>query len=110
MLLSGDWLSRRTSILARLFAATCLLMALAELIFGSVGIGLPLLLLAAAVLVATGFYASGSTSPWIATLLLVTGAMAGGLALVWTIIGPISAVVLIVLTAIDARRTLAPTR
>jgi len=96
--------------LARLFAAICLLMALAELIFGSVGIGLPLLLLAAAVLVATGLYAPRSTAPWLTTSLVVAGAMAGGLALVWTIIGPIAAVVLIVLTAIDVRRTLAPTR
>lgn len=96
--------------LARLFAAVCLLMALAELIVGSVGIGLPLLLLAAAVLVATGLYASGLTSPWLTTSLVAAGAMAGGLALVWTIIGPIAAVVLIVLTAIDVRRTLAPTQ
>jgi len=95
--------------LARIFAAVCLLLALAELIFGSVGIGLPLVLLAAAVLVATGLYASGSTSPWLTTSLVAAGAMAGGLALVWTIIGPIAAVVLIVLSASDARRTLART-
>jgi hypothetical protein len=105
----GDWLSRRTSILASLFAAGCLLMALAELIFGNVGIALPLVLLAAAVLVATGFYVSGSASPWLATSLVVAGALAGGVALVWTIIGPIAALVLIVLVAIDARGTLAPT-
>ena len=109
MLSSGDWLSRRTSILASLFAAGCLLMALAELIFGSVGIALPLVLLAAAALVGTGFYASGSASPWLATSLVVSGALAGGVALVWTIIGPIAAVVLIVLIVIDARRRLAPT-
>ena len=109
MLSSGHWLSRRTSILASLFAASCLFMALAELIFGSVGIGLPLVLFAAAVLVATGFYASGSVSPGLATSLVVAGALAGGVALVWTIIGPITAVALIVLIAIDARRTLTPT-
>src|SRR5438093_11233778 len=94
MLSSGDWLSRRTSILASLFAAGCLLIALAELIFGSVGIALPLVLLAAAVLVGSGFNPSGSASPWLASSLVVAGSLAGAVARRWTIVGPIAAVVL----------------
>jgi hypothetical protein len=46
---------------------------------GSVGIGLPLVLLAGALLVGAGLYASRSTSPWRATALVGVGAIAGGL-------------------------------
>jgi hypothetical protein len=79
-------------------------MALAEVSFGSVGIALPILLLAAALLVTAGLYAFRSTPPSVATALVAVGAILGGLGLAWTVLGPISAVVLIVLCTLDARR------
>jgi hypothetical protein len=52
-------------------------MTLAEVSLGSVGIALPILLLAA-LLIAAGLYAFRSAPPWLGTALVVVGAIVGG--------------------------------
>ena len=96
----AQWLSTRTSLVARLFIAVCLLMALAELVFSNAWLGI--FLLAAAAVVTSGVYVVAS--PSIAAALVSVGAMAGGMMLVWTIVGTLLAGALIVLCAIDVRR------
>ena len=55
-------------------------------------------------IVLAGVYAFARSSPWLGVVLLAVGAIAGSLALFWSVIVPIVAVVLIVLAALDARR------
>jgi hypothetical protein len=97
---SSQWLSTRTSLAARVFIAVCLLMALAEFAFSNAWLGL--FLLVAAAIVAAGVYAAAPL--WLAVLLVTLGAILGGMMLVWTIIGALLALVLVVLCTIDARR------
>lgn len=47
-------------------------------------------------------------SPWLGAVVLSVGAAAGALALVWSIIAPIAAIVLIVLSVLYARRLTGP--
>jgi hypothetical protein len=96
----AQWLSTRTSVVARVFIAVCLLTAVGELILSNAWIGL--ILLVAAALVTAGVYAAAS--PWLAALSVAVGAIVGGMMLVWTLIGALLAVVLVVLCTIDARR------
>jgi hypothetical protein len=96
----AQWLSARTSVVARVFITVCLLMALAEFAFSNAWIGL--ILLVAAALVIAGVYAAASL--WLAVLLVTLGAIVGGMMLVWTIVGALLALVLVVLCTIDARR------
>ena len=95
-----------TTVLAWLFAAACVAMAIWIPMFdranwelvGSVG------LVAAGVLVAAGWVALGRTSPRLAVALVTLGALVGGLFSVWTLVMPALALILIVLFARGALR------
>ena len=63
-----------------------------------------LLLGGGGLLLVAGIYAFARSAPWVGFALIVLGAIAGSLALFWSVIVPIAAVVLIVLTLLDARR------
>jgi len=60
---------------------------------------------AAAVLVAAGLFAFNRTSPWLAVALVTLGALVGGFLLVWTLVVPVLALLLIVLFARGALRS-----
>ena len=95
-----------TTVLAWLFAAGCVAMAIWVPVFdranwelvGSIGY------LAAGVLVAAGWVALGRTSPRLAVALVTLGALVGGFFLVWTVVVPVLALILIVLFARGALR------
>ena len=95
-----------TTVLAWLFAAGCVAMAIWVPVFdranwelvGSIGY------LLAGVLVAAGWFAVGRTSPRLAVTLVTLGALVGGFFLVWTVVVPVLALILIVLFARGALR------
>lgn len=66
------------------------------------------LLWGGALLIVAGLFAVPS-STWPAAALVSLGAVAGGLALFWTVVVPIAAIGLVVLTVLLARRTGTPT-
>jgi hypothetical protein len=99
-------LSKSTTWLARIFAAFCLLAAVGFPIFDSkntemVGV---LMYAAAGVLVIAGLLAF-ARSPWLGVALVSVGAVLGGAGLVWILLPPVAAIVLIVLIVRDARRS-----
>lgn len=102
--------STHTFALAWFFVAACLLGALQVVLADHAipnvltGPDNVVVLFAAAALVAAGMRTFGSTSPWLATALITVGAIAGSIGLVWTIVAPFVAIVLIVLCAVDAHR------
>ncbi len=109
----GSWLppaadrpSRRTRLVTRAFLAVCGGLAAVELVIGNGWIGLFLVI--AIVLVGAGEYAFRTLRPWLATTLVVGGALMGGLMLVWTIIGALLAVALVAFSLIDASRADSP--
>ena len=95
-----------TTVLAWLFVAACAIEAIYQPLFdkansqvtGDVGY------LVAAVLVAAGLLTFRRTSPWLSVALVTLGALVGGVMLVWTLVIPIVAIVLIVLFVMNARR------
>jgi uncharacterized membrane protein YphA (DoxX/SURF4 family) len=95
-----------TTVLAWLFVAACLFEAIYQPVFdkansqviGDAGY------LVAAVLVAAGLLTSRRTSPWLSVTLVTLGALVGGAMLVWTLVVPVLALVLIVLVVLNARR------
>lgn len=95
-----------TTVLAWLFAAACVAMAIYVPVFDNANWELTgsLIYLAAGVLVAAGLLAFGRTSPRLAVALVTFGALAGGLFLVWTLVMPIAALALIALFARGALR------
>ena len=95
-----------TTILAWLFAAACIAMAIYVPVFDRANWELmgSIVNLAAGVLVAAGLLAVGRTSPRLAVALVTLGALAGGLFLVWTLVMPIAALALIALFARGALR------
>jgi len=95
-----------TTALAWLFAAACVAMAIYVPLFDKASWELmgSIFYLVAAALVVAGLFAFGRTSPWLAVALVSLGALAGGLFLVWTLVAPILALVLIVLFARGALR------
>ena len=95
-----------TTVLAWLFAAACVAMAIYVPVFDNANWELTgsLIYLAAAVLVAAGVLAFSRTSPRLAIALVSLGALAGGLFLVWTLVMPIAALVLVGLFARSALR------
>ncbi|MCJ7710034.1 MAG: hypothetical protein MUQ32_04305 [Chloroflexi bacterium] len=95
-----------TTALAWFFVAACAAMALYVPLFDSANWELigSVFYLVAAVLVAAGLFALRGGSPRLAVALVTVGALLGGLFLVWTLIAPILALVLIVLFAWGALR------
>jgi hypothetical protein len=95
-----------TILLAWLFAAACAAMAIYVPLADSANWELigSVMYLAAAALVAAGVLAFGRTSRWLAFALVTVGALVGGVFLVWTLVAPILALVLIVLLARGALR------
>jgi hypothetical protein len=92
-----------TAWLAWLFVAACAVGVLTFLIFGTGGDrSAAVVMLAAGLLVAAGLYAFRRSSPWLAAGLVTAGALSGGTMLVWTIVAPIAAVALIVLSVLHA--------
>jgi hypothetical protein len=91
---------------ARLFLVVCGVLAAVELVIGNGWIGL--FLVGAVTLVAAGLAAPRSMPPWLATTLVVAGALIGGMMLVWTVIGALLAVALIAFALADTRRHDAP--
>ena len=99
---------RVTSLMALggLFIAVCLIGFITDVVLGArENWGALVLLGAAALLVATGLYAVRSGSPWLGAALIIPGAIAGALGLVWTVIVPIASLVLIVLSITGALRS-----
>ena len=94
--------SRRTTLVARLFLAVCGVLAAVELVIGNGWIGL--FLAGAVALVGAGLAAPRSMPPWLATTLVIGGALLGGVMLVWTVIGALLAVALIFFYLMDTRR------
>jgi len=96
-----------TTVLAWLFAAACVAMAIYVPVFDRANWELmgSIVYLAAAVLVVAGLFAFSRTSPWLAFALVAVGALAGGIFLVWTLVVPIVALALIVLFASGALRS-----
>ena len=96
-----------TTVLAWLFAAACVAMAIWVPVFDKANWELmgSIVCLAAGVLVAAGLFAVGRTSPWLAVALVTLGALVGGLSLVWTLVAPILALAVIVLFAWGALRS-----
>lgn len=95
-----------TIVLAWFFAAACAAMAIYVPLFDKANWELTgsILYFAAGLLVVAGLFALGRTSPWLAVALVSLGALAGGLFLVWTLVVPIVALVLIALFARGALR------
>ena len=95
-----------TAVLAWLFAAACAAMAIYVPVFDSANSELlgSVICLAAAALVVAGLLAFNRTSPGLAVGLVTVGALVGGFGLVWTLVAPILALVLIVLFAWGALR------
>lgn len=95
-----------TTVLAWFFAAACVAMAIYVPVFDKANWELmgSIIYVAAGALVAIGLLAFGRTSRWLAVALVTLGALAGGLFLVWTLVMPIAALVLIVLFAWGALR------
>jgi len=95
-----------TTVLAWLFAAACVAMAIYVPVFDKANWELmgSIFYAAAAALVVAGLFAFSRTSPWLAVALVTLGALAGGVFLVWTLVAPILALVLIVLFARAALR------
>lgn len=95
-----------TTVLAWLFIAACVAMAIYVPLFDRANWELmgSIVSLVAAVLIATGLFALGRTSRWLAIALVTLGALAGGLFLVWTLVMPIAALALIALFARGALR------
>lgn len=95
-----------TTVLAWLFVAACAAEAIYQPVFdkanselvGVVGYAL------AAVLVAAGIIAFGRAVPRLAVVLVTVGALLGAVMLVWTLLVPVMALILIVLFALGARR------
>jgi hypothetical protein len=94
--------SRRTTLVARLFLLVCGVLAAVDLVIGNGWIGL--FLVGAVALVGAGLVAPRSTPPWLATTLVIGGALLGGMMLVWTVIGGLLAVALIAFSIMDRRR------
>ena len=96
-----------TTVLAWLFAAACVAMAIYVPVFDKANSALMgnVMFAAAGVLVAAGVLAFGRTSPRLAVALVTVGALVGGLFLVWTLVMPIAALALIVLFARGALKT-----
>jgi hypothetical protein len=105
----GRALPLYTAVLAWLFVAACLFEAIYQPVFdkvnsqvvGDVGY------LVAGVLVAAGLLTFRRTSPWLSVALVCLGALVGGVMLVWTLVIPIAALVLIVLVVLNTRRSVA---
>jgi hypothetical protein len=95
-----------TRVLGWFFAAACAAMAIWVPVFDNANWQLvgSILYLAAAVLVVAGLLAYGRVSPWLAVALVTLGALVGGFSLVWTLVAPILALVLIALFAWGALR------
>jgi hypothetical protein len=94
--------SRRTILATRAFVVVCAALGAVELVIGNGWIGL--FLAVALSLVGAGLYTFRAARPRLATVLVVGGAFVGGLMLVWTVIGAILAVAVIVFSLIDASR------
>lgn len=96
-----------TTVLGWLFAAACAAMAIWVPIFDNANWQLSgsITYVAAAVLVAAGMFAFNRTSPWLAVALVTIGALIGGLFLVWTLVAPVFALIVIVLFARGALRS-----
>jgi tryptophan-rich sensory protein len=95
-----------TTVLAWLFAAACVAMAIWVPVFDKANWELvgSIIYVAAAVLVVAGVLAFSRTSPWLAVALVTLGALVGGFFLVWTLVVPILALALIVVFARGALR------
>lgn len=98
--------SRRTTLVTRAFLVVCAALGAVELVIGNGWIGV--FLAGALALIGAGQYAFRVSRPWLATTLVVGGALMGGLMLAWTIIGGLLAVVLIMFSLIDASRQGSP--
>ncbi len=94
--------SRRTTLVARVFLVVCAVLAAVELVIGNGWIGL--FLVGAVVLVGAGLAAPRSMPTWLATTLVIGGALIGGMMLVWTVIGALLAVALVAFSILDTRR------
>ena len=66
------------------------------------------LLWGGALLIAVGLFAVRSPA-WSAAALVSVGALAGALAWFWSVVVPIAAIALVVLTVVQTRRAMAPT-
>lgn len=95
-----------TTALAWFFVAACAAMALYVPLFDRANWELvgSVFYLVAAGLVAAGLFAFRRGSPRLAVALVTVGALLGGVGLVWTLVAPILALVLIVLFAWGALR------
>jgi hypothetical protein len=95
-----------TMVLGWLFAAACIAMAIWIPLFDRANWELTgsILYLAAGLLVAAGLVAFNRTSTRVAFALVTVGALAGAVGLVWTLVVPIVALVLIALFAQAALR------
>jgi hypothetical protein len=89
-----------TTVLAWIFAAICAVMAVAVPIFDRANWELAgsILYVLAALLVITGLFAFSRASRWLAAGLVVAGALAGGVFLIWTLVVPLMGLALILLT------------
>ncbi len=85
-----------------MFLVVCAVLAAAELVIGNGWIGL--FLVGAASLVGAGLAAPRSMPPWLATTLVIGGALIGAMTLVWTVIGGLLAIALIAFSVMDTRR------
>ena len=100
---AGSRSERLFAVLAGLFVAACVVGALIDLVLGSrEDWGAVVLLSAAAVLVLGSLYAFRADRPWIGVVLIVPGAIAGAMGLVWTALVPIVGLTLIVLAVRQA--------
>ena len=92
-----------TRALALLFAAVCLVMGALELILNSDAGGVLFLLLGASGVAILLGVSAQRRSPLLAAVLVSAGAAFGGLVLAWTVLAPLVALVLIVLSVLLAR-------
>lgn len=107
--LSQNPLSRWTLWLALLLALGLFVAAVLGLALGvteetSDTIFWVLFLGAGTLLILAGISAFARSSPWLGLILITLGAIAGSVALFWSVIVPIAAILLIVLAVRDARR------
>jgi hypothetical protein len=103
-----DWVPRVTRGLALAVAAVWIAAGIVGAIFGvsddtSDVVIWAVLLVGGGLAILAGVYAF-ATSPWPAAVLVAVGAIAGALALVWSILAPLAALVLIALAFVHARR------